>query len=154
MTAVVTGGSRGIGKGIAEALLNKGFNVIVTARNKGTEIEELEKAYGNKILFVPCDISKDEDAKRIVAETLEAFGKIDILINNAGIAQSTAFEKITPQEFDRIMDLFFFKEYSEWIYCAAISGDYEMEYYKKYSQWAERLAKKLGFEKGGEPCFA
>lgn len=62
----------------------------------------------------------------------------------------------TRPEFDRIMDLFFFKEYSEWIYCAAISGDYEMEYYKKYSQWAKKLAEKLGFlkEKGGEACFA
>lgn len=59
-------------------------------------------------------------------------------------------------EFDRIMDLFFLKEYSEWIYCAAISGDYEMEYYKKYSVWAEKLARKLGLlkEKGGELCFA
>ena len=54
MVAVVTGGSRGIGKGIAEALLNKGFTVIVTARNKGTEIEELEKVYNEKVVFVPC----------------------------------------------------------------------------------------------------
>ena len=62
----------------------------------------------------------------------------------------------TRPEFDRIMDLFFFKEYSEWVYCAALSGDYEMEYYKKYSLWAEKLARKLGLlkEKGGAPCFA
>lgn len=62
----------------------------------------------------------------------------------------------TWPEYDRIMDLFFFKEYSEWIYCAAISGDYEMEYYKKYSKKAEYLARKLEAqkEKGGEPCFA
>lgn len=57
-------------------------------------------------------------------------------------------------EFDRIMDLFFFKEFSEWVYCAALSGDYEMEYYKKYSVKASALARKLGYlkEKGGEPC--
>ena len=62
----------------------------------------------------------------------------------------------TRPEFDRIMDLFFFKEYSEWVYCAALSGDYEMEYYKKYSCWARDLARKLGLlkEKGGAPCFA
>lgn len=59
-------------------------------------------------------------------------------------------------EYDRIMELFFLKEYSEWVYCAALSGDYEMAYYKKYSLWAEDLARKLGLlkEKGGEPCFA
>lgn len=58
-------------------------------------------------------------------------------------------------EFDRIMDLFFFKEYSEWVYCAAISGDYEMEYYKTYGARAGALARKLGLlrEKGGEECF-
>ena len=59
-------------------------------------------------------------------------------------------------EYDRIMDLFFFKEYSEWVYCAALSGDYEMDYYKKYRLWADKLARNLGLEKekGGEPCFA
>ena len=62
----------------------------------------------------------------------------------------------TRPEFDRIMDLFFLKEYSEWVYCAALSGDYEMEYYKKYRPWAENLARRLGLlkEKGGAPCFA
>ena len=57
MVAVVTGASRGIGKGIAEALLEKGFTVIVTARNKGVEIEVLEKAYNDKVIFVPCDFA-------------------------------------------------------------------------------------------------
>ena len=57
-------------------------------------------------------------------------------------------------EYDRIMDLFFLKEYTEWVYCAAVSGDYEMEYYKIYSKKARALAEKLGFmkEKGEEPC--
>ena len=60
------------------------------------------------------------------------------------------------EEYDRIMELFFFKEYSEWVYCAAISGDYEMEYYKKYGKKAREMAEKLGLlkEKGGEACYA
>lgn len=51
---------------------------------------------------------------------------------------------ISRAEFDRTMDLFFLKEYAEWVYCAALSGDYEMEYYKKYSEKANELARKLG----------
>lgn len=51
---------------------------------------------------------------------------------------------ISRAEYDRTMDLFFLKEYSEWVYCAAVSGDYEMEYYKKYSEKARNLARKLG----------
>ena len=52
---------------------------------------------------------------------------------------------ISRQEYDRTMQLFFFKEYSEWVYCAAISGDYEMDYYKKYYPVARKLAQELGY---------
>lgn len=107
MVAVVTGGSRGIGKGIAEALLNKGFTVIVTARNKGTELEELEKAYDKKILFVPCDISKDEDRKNLASFVKESFGRLDLLVNNAGVAPKERKDilEITPEDFDYLADI-------------------------------------------------
>lgn len=107
MIAVVTGGSRGIGKGIAEALLNKSFTVIVTARNKGTEIEELEKAYGNKILFVPCDISDNEDRKNLASFVKKNFGKLDLLVNNAGVAPKERKDilEITPEDFDYLTDI-------------------------------------------------
>ena len=107
MVAVVTGGSRGIGKGIAEALLQKGFTVIITARNKGTEIEELEKEYGEKILFVSCDISKDEDRKALSCFVKENFGKLDLLVNNAGVAPRERKDilEITPEDFDYLTDI-------------------------------------------------
>lgn len=107
MTAVVTGGSRGIGKGIAEALLKKGFTVIVTARNKGAEIEELEKSYDKKILFVPCDISKEEDRKNLAFFVKENFGKLDLLVNNAGVAPRERKDilEITPEDFDYLTDI-------------------------------------------------
>ena len=57
---------------------------------------------------------------------------------------------ISRREFDRTMDLFFLKEYSEWVYCAALSGDYEMEYYIKYGEKARNLARKLGLYKEKE----
>ncbi|MEE1320546.1 MAG: 3-ketoacyl-ACP reductase [Acutalibacteraceae bacterium] len=107
MVAVVTGGSRGIGKGIAEALLDKGFTVIVTARNKGTEIEELEKAYNEKVYFVPCDISRDEDRKNLLSFVKENFGKLDLLVNNAGVAPRERKDilEITPEDFDYLTDI-------------------------------------------------
>lgn len=107
MTAVVTGGSRGIGKGIAEALLKKGFTVIVTARNKGAEIEELEKSYDKKILFVPCDISKEEDRKNLASFVKKNFGKLDLLVNNAGVAPKERKDilEITPEDFDYLTDI-------------------------------------------------
>lgn len=60
---------------------------------------------------------------------------------------------VSREEFDRTMDLFFLKEYSEWVYCAGLSGDYEMEYYKKYGEKARALARKLGLWKEVAGCF-
>ena len=107
MVAVVTGGSRGIGKGIAEALLQKGFTVIITARNKGAETEELEKAYNDKVLFVPCDISEENDRKNLASFVKENFGKLDLLVNNAGVAPRERKDilEITPEDFDYLTDI-------------------------------------------------
>ena len=107
MTAVVTGGSRGIGKGIAEALLKKDFTVIVTARNKGEEIEELEKSYQGKVFFVPCDISNEVDRKNLASFVKDKFGKLDLLVNNAGVAPRERKDilEITPDDFDYLTDI-------------------------------------------------
>ena len=107
MVAVVTGGSRGIGKGIAEVLLKKDFTVIVTARNKGSEIAELEDAYGGRIIFVPCDISSEDDRKNLASFVKENFGKLDLLVNNAGVAPRERKDilEITPEDFDYLTDI-------------------------------------------------
>ncbi|MBQ7117250.1 MAG: 3-ketoacyl-ACP reductase [Clostridia bacterium] len=107
MVAVVTGGSRGIGKAVAEALLEKGFTVIVTARNRGTEIEELEKVYKEKVLFVSCDISKEDDREKLAAFVKESFGRLDLLVNNAGVAPRERKDilEITSEDFDYLTDI-------------------------------------------------
>ena len=107
MVAVVTGGSRGIGRGIAEALLEKDFTVIVTARNKSEEIKDLEKTYNEKLLFVSCDISKDNDRKNLASVVKENFGKLDLLVNNAGVAPRERKDilEITPEDFDYLTDI-------------------------------------------------
>jgi NAD(P)-dependent dehydrogenase (short-subunit alcohol dehydrogenase family) len=107
MVAVVTGGSRGIGKSIAEELLKKNFSVIITARNKSAEVEELEKTYADKVFFIPADISVPNDRKRLSDFAKSQFGKLDLLVNSAGVAPKERKDilEITPDEFDYVMDI-------------------------------------------------
>lgn len=107
MVAVVTGGSRGIGKAIAEELLRIGYRVIVTARSKSDDINELEKIYKGKVFFVPCDISKENDRKTLARFTEENFGRLDLLVNNAGVAPKERKDilEITPEDFDFLTDI-------------------------------------------------
>lgn len=107
MVAVVTGGSRGIGKAIAEELLKKNFTVIVTARSRNSETEEMEKQYADRFLFVPCDISDPESRKSLACFVEDNFGKLDLLVNNAGVAPRERKDilEITPDDFDYLMEI-------------------------------------------------
>lgn len=107
MVAVVTGSSRGIGKGIAEELLKKGFDVILTARNKTAQVDELSEKYQGKVSFVSVDISDEEDVKKLVSFTEEKFGKIDLLVNNAGVAPKERKDilEISREDFDYLLDI-------------------------------------------------
>lgn len=107
MVAIVTGGSRGIGQAIVEELLKINYSVIVTARNKTDSITKIESAYENKVFFVPCDISVEEDRKRLFSFAEETFGKIDLLVNNAGVAPRERKDilDITPEDFDFLTDI-------------------------------------------------
>lgn len=107
MVTVVTGGSRGIGRAIAEELLKKDFTVIVTARNESDETQKMKKQYADKFHFVPCDISSDESRKNLVSFVAENFGKLDLLVNNAGVAPRERKDilEITPDDFDFLTDI-------------------------------------------------
>lgn len=107
MVAVVTGSSRGIGLGIIKELLKDGFSVVVSARSKSEEVEKLEELYGDKVYFVPCDISSEGDIDNLVKETKEKFGTIDLLVNNAGVAPKVRKDvlEITPDDFDAVIDI-------------------------------------------------
>uniref|UniRef100_UPI003AAEA035 L-fucose dehydrogenase-like isoform X4 n=1 Tax=Centroberyx gerrardi TaxID=166262 RepID=UPI003AAEA035 len=83
--AIVTGGSKGIGRGIVKVFVENGAKVVFCARGAGEALEaELNKAGPGSSKFVPCDISKEEDIKRLIAVTVERYGQIDCLVNNAG----------------------------------------------------------------------
>lgn len=86
--ALITGGSRGIGKAIAMAFAEAGADLVISSRNKRPpELENVAgqaRAMGRKVLAIPAHVGKREEVENLVQETLTAFGRIDILVNNAG----------------------------------------------------------------------
>ena len=107
MIAVITGGTRGIGLGIAKELLKIGFTVVATARNTNEEFEKAATEYPENLLFIPCDISSVTDIEKLVLIIKNRFGKIDLLVNNAGVAPKERKDilDLNPEEFDYVTDI-------------------------------------------------
>ncbi len=107
MVAVVTGGSRGIGFGIVRKLLDEGFTVIVTARNENEFTDELSAKYGDQFRFVSTDISEIEDIEKLAEYVKNNFGRLDLLVNNAGVAPKVRKDilEITPEDFSYVTDI-------------------------------------------------
>lgn len=115
--AVVTGGSRGIGRAVCLGLATFGAAVAVVARSRetGEEVATKVRAMGRKSLFVTADVGRIADVRRATREIIDHFGKIDILINNAGVGAQTPAEAVTEEEWDSIIGinlkgLFFFSQ--------------------------------------------
>ena len=94
--ALITGGSQGIGRAVAGALARKGMNLILAARSADKlELAAIElRQSGVRVLTVPTDVSKRADLERLVAASVAEFGRIDVLINNAGIEAFRVFHEI------------------------------------------------------------
>ncbi|MET4107799.1 SDR family oxidoreductase [Hymenobacter sp. UYP22] len=100
--AIVTGASRGIGRAIALLLAMQGAKVVSVART-AEELEELNtKTQG---LAIPADVADEDDAAHIVAETLSYYGRLDILVCNAGVGSFNLLEHFDAAEWDRIFDV-------------------------------------------------
>ncbi len=86
---IVTGGNRGIGKGIVTAMAQSGANIAILARDEATSMKTIEglNSYGGKYQYFKCDVTNVEMAKGVVDEVVKEFGTIDVLVNNAGIAR-------------------------------------------------------------------
>ena len=109
-TALVTGGSEGIGKGIARALAREGVDVAVCARRKDkleAAAAEIAKETGRKIIAIPADLTKDADAKNFVEKSHQALARIDILVNNAGSAPGGVIEHLTEEDWASALQLKF-----------------------------------------------
>lgn len=107
MVAVVTGGSRGIGLASVKQLLNDGFEVVAVSRNGSPQLEALTEEYKNKLDFFRADVSDTEDAVKLAAYLEEKYGKIDLLVNNAGVAPKERKDilEITPEDFDYVLNI-------------------------------------------------
>jgi NAD(P)-dependent dehydrogenase (short-subunit alcohol dehydrogenase family) len=104
-TAVVTGGGRGLGQYMAEALSDAGANVVLCSR-KREALEEVKaeiEGRGGKALALECDVTDPDDVARVVKETEEAFGAIDILVNNSGATWGAPVEEMPLEKFDLVV---------------------------------------------------
>lgn len=107
-TAVVTGGSRGLGRAICLELARGGANVVLCyAGNEAAANETVAacESLGAKAVAVRCDVSKEDEVKALMDAALKTFGRIDILVNNAGISAREPLYQYDPAAFKNIMDL-------------------------------------------------
>ncbi len=107
MRALVTGGSRGIGLAIVEALLIDGFQVLATARRQNDNTARLETTFGGAFTFCACDNARPADRERLLQTAMRTLGGIDLLVNNAGVAPKTRRDmlEIGPEEYHHCMDI-------------------------------------------------
>ncbi len=103
--ALVTGVSRGIGKGIAIAFAQEGANLVLAARDverlKQTEAEVV--AHGVQALVVPTDVTREEQIENLFSKTLESFGRLDVLVNNAGAFDGGPIDELSTEAWDKVI---------------------------------------------------
>jgi short-subunit dehydrogenase len=121
-TVVITGASSGIGKACALAFAKRGANIVISGRNKGNLEQaagELRKT-GAQVLALAGDVSSESDCKLLIEKTIEQFGGIDILINNAGISMRALFKDLQLDVIRKVMDINFWGT----VYCTKYALPY------------------------------
>ena len=105
-TAIVTGASKGLGYGIAECFAKAGINLVLANRNpqEGAKAKEKLDSYGTKVIFIPTDVSQKDSVDNMVGKTINEFGRIDILINNAGIINRNPLLDLQEKEWNQVID--------------------------------------------------
>lgn len=107
-TAIVTGGSRGIGRAVAVRLAKDGMNLVINYRGNSAAAEETERLcreLGAEVLLVQGDVSLAEDCEKLAAQAKEAFGRVDVLVNNAGITRDGLLARMTEEDFRAVLDV-------------------------------------------------
>jgi 3-oxoacyl-[acyl-carrier protein] reductase len=106
--AIVTGSSRGIGRGIAERLGRDSASVVVNYSGSEKEAQDVVKAIadlGGKAMAIQANLSQVSDIRLLFAETIQHFGRLDILVNNAGIAIGAAIAEVTEADYEKVFNL-------------------------------------------------
>jgi NAD(P)-dependent dehydrogenase (short-subunit alcohol dehydrogenase family) len=108
--ALITGAGRGIGRGIAEKLSDNDFNIVIDDIWEQKEIQDTLntiQAKGSEVLYIRADISNSSERQRIISEIREKYGRLDLLVNNAGVAPSQRMDilEATEESFDRLIDI-------------------------------------------------
>lgn len=105
--AIVTGGARGIGKAIGLAFIREGVRLALVDVDKGILEAARNEIKKNKeeVIAIPCDITKSVEVKAMVNDVQKAFGRVDILINNAGIIRRGTIETVTEEDWDRVIEV-------------------------------------------------
>jgi 3-oxoacyl-[acyl-carrier protein] reductase len=105
--AIVTGSSRGIGRAIAVDLAKEGASVVVTyngSENAAQKTLQEIEVLGAKTLLIKCDVSKELDVKMLVKKTIETFGRLDVFVNNAGIAMDQYLGMLSLERWQKVLD--------------------------------------------------
>ncbi len=113
-TALVTGGTKGIGRAIADALVRNSANVVVSSRNEievDATVAELNQVNGGQAAGFVCDVRSHEQVKSLLQRTLITFQGIDILVNNAGIGLFASVEEMSPEDFRSVIETNLFGVY-------------------------------------------
>ncbi len=120
---IITGASSGIGKALAFEMAKNRFNVVLVARRQeliDVHAQQISELYSCKTIAIQGDVSKEHDCSRIIEETIEKFGRIDVLINNAGISQRALFTDLNLEVIHKVMDV----NYWGSVYCTKYAIPY------------------------------
>ena len=104
---LITGAGHGLGRNIAEAALAAGDRVVATARDL-TKLEDLVARFGDQVRAVPLDVTNEAEGQAAVRSAVEAFGGLDVLVNNAGYGESRPFEEMPSADFRKLVEATFF----------------------------------------------
>jgi NAD(P)-dependent dehydrogenase (short-subunit alcohol dehydrogenase family) len=103
--ALVTGGNQGIGKGIARALAAEGARLVLVARGADTlhQTADALKRQGTDVLALPADVTDEQQVRQVFAKTLDQFGRLDLLVNNAGAFDGGPLDELSTEAWDRVL---------------------------------------------------
>ena len=106
--AIITGGSRGIGKEIAKKFAKENYNLVINYVSEKTNTQELKKefeALGAEVLFIKTNVTSYEECEKMAKDAINKFGKIDVLVNNAGVTKDSLLLRMKEEDFDTVINV-------------------------------------------------